>query len=87
MSAIRVGDLVVVVRWHPCGCGLGQIGRVTEMFGSGNCLGCEICKRTYTPEVHEACYVEDGLICLRWLKRIPPLSELEGERTEEELHV
>jgi hypothetical protein len=28
-----------------------------------------------------------GRIPLSWLKRIPPLAELEGQRTEETLHV
>ncbi len=86
MSDIKVGDLVVVVAWHPCGCGLGQIGRVTERWGFGECLGCDKCKREYPPEQHEAVYVDYRLICLRWLKRIPPLDELEGEKNKEELH-
>jgi hypothetical protein len=81
---ISVGDLVQVVRW-PC-CGRGNLGMIfTVGVIDNNLFRC-------TPD---GCGKEHkgpnaalrGKIAapLAWLKRIPPLSELEGEKRDEEI--
>lgn len=81
---ISVGDLVVVVK--PCGhCGdakdLGLIYRVAYIWESGAPTDC--C-RDRTKEV--CAYPAEGLgHALPTLKRIPPLGELEGQPTQEDM--
>ena len=82
---IQVGDLVMVVREKRCGC-RGSIGAIFVVKGfsfderAGQCTECMAI--TYPPFTNTAevenCYAE-----LPRLKRIPPLEELEGQRTEE----
>ncbi len=82
---IQVGDLVQVVRWSQCGCGLGEVGRVSEFLECEN-SGCGLCKTPPTKKTGTAAAnIKSGRFCvpLEWLKRIPPLDELEGERTQE----
>ena len=83
---ISVGDLVVVVR--PCkACGdtrwLGDTFRVSEFFTSREPSLC--CGEESAGEVYACAEGEDEGMPLRELKRIPPLDELEGQRTEENL--
>ena len=84
---IAVGDLVQVVRWPCCGRYLGEIHGV---FGFGTldatyaCNGCNA-KRDVSPAARIGDAKSSGLVPLEWLKRIPPLSELEGEKNKEEL--
>ena len=83
---IKVGDLVIVV--HPSGCcgGNNDIGTVFSVLaiqinGGGNC---EYCREMHGQKL---CYACCGTFWwpLRRLKRIPPLSELEGEKRDEEI--
>ena len=87
MSDIKVGDLVVVVRGAPC-CGntqhLGLVFRVAVIFPlEGHCNHCG----EEPPPQYGADYEleSDSGFSLSTLKRIPPLSELEGERTQEDI--
>lgn len=83
---IAVGDLVQVVKPKPC-CGstasMGQIFRVANIRGGDWVLGpCWHCRADLC--VPHAQDPADGLWAeISRLKRIPPLSELEGQRTEE----
>ncbi len=83
---IQVGDLVAVVKWPCCGLRLGTIFKV-DMMTKKHRIFC--CPCGYKEEVNEA-VAWDGdpkgcAACLSWLKRIPPLSELEGEKRDEEI--
>ena len=84
MSDIKVGDLVVVVKPRGCGCtiNLGRVFRVLN-FGIWNarCSACRhILPKIFMAEADEIYAFEPYR-----LKRIPPLEELEGKRTEEKL--
>ena len=80
---ISVGDLVVVTG----GCcevaheQIGWIRTVREIRGNG--FTCRHCKSS----IQGQGVVFDGTWGrpMNWVKRIPPLSELEGQRTEEDL--
>lgn len=85
---IAVGDLVMVVRPSPC-CGSDlAVGRriftVAALdFDSGTCSGCG----AHIPSVKAAFNENNGKhYQLNRLKRIPPLDELEGVKTEETLN-
>jgi hypothetical protein len=82
---IKAGDLVIVIRGQHC-CGgtgrsLGKIRSVTEIrHGMMRCRECNA--------RHERTYARTSVgksYDISRLKRIPPLSELEGERTKEDL--
>ena len=88
---ISVGDLVQVVRHAPC-CGIksqfhGELFVVNRLREISN--KCNLCGNVSVRYVaYQSIDPKDG----RWwayplpmLKRIPPLSELEGKRTEEKL--
>jgi hypothetical protein len=86
---ISVGDLVQVVKWSPCGCGLGVIGTVHGFTTNMSDRGCGLCgarepgaQRTLAVEL--APNSKKG-VPVAWVRRIPPLSELEGERTQEDI--
>ena len=84
---IKVGDMVVVVRGMPC-CGhstpmQGHIFRVAQIrertMTRFPCLYCA------AESDNPAALGGEKPVDLCRLKRIPPLSELEGERTQEDL--
>ena len=86
--AIQVGDLVQVVYSH-CDHKLGAVG-IVDGFYKGrkwamDRLRCDLCKADVTPLDMTTATVGSDAWPLAWLRRIPPLSELEGERTEEQL--
>lgn len=86
---IQVGDLVQAVRWPCCGKWLGMIFRVNAFKGveAGERLGCSNCG-VAMPEVSQAYDVwsiAGRSAPITWLKRIPPLEELEGQRTQEDI--
>ena len=88
---ISVGDLVQVVRKKPCGCidTLGEIFVVETIVPAWAPAHCGTCMETTSSK---------GTPIAKWpgsqnfyselsrLRRIPPLSELEGEQREEEIH-
>lgn len=85
-APISVGDLVQVVRAGCCEDHTGKVGKVEHAYsGAGNCPSCGA-DHLGAPSV-----LLDGIpragFRISWLKRIPPLSELEGEKREEETHV
>ena len=88
---IKVGDLVTVVRTC-CSTtadeSIGLIGTVTtiEAFRTGT-WACTYCSADGNDLKAKFSNSSFPIAPLSWLKRIPPLSELEGERTEEKLHV
>ena len=82
---IKVGDLVVVVRWPCCGKGLGVVDRVTSIFPTPrpfkhSCAWCHAETVEGTTVETEGYYLPHS-----WVRRIPPLSELEGEKRDEEI--
>jgi hypothetical protein len=84
---IKVGDLVMVVRG--CGCYLGEPYRVKAMdIGNKIYFRCIRCRKYQgiQPLVEVHGNRRDGYFPLSWLKRIPPLDELEGVDEKETLH-
>jgi len=89
---ISVGDLVYVARPRKCGCthNLGLVFRVAKLLQvlegeMGKCRGCGERYRakggSWMARGNEMNYA----IGLFRLRRIPPLSELEGEKRDEEI--
>lgn len=83
---IKVGDLVMVVRVCCTAYmdGAGPIFRVHKIHGVGRGSTCAYCG-AMLPNTDRA--TEGALVGvpLPWLKRIPPLSELESEKHKEDL--
>ena len=82
---IVVGDLVVVVRGHEGALGFTfRVFQFCQQVGGGwTCPRCRL--RDISPEELVAATWRDtpGGFPVGWLKRISPLSELEGKCTEE----
>ena len=87
MSAIKVGDLVVVVRaCQFCGdaSDLGEIFTVAELWHSRAPLDC--CGTTEeTLNASSSTAINAVGHPVELLKRIPPLEELEGQNQKEDL--
>lgn len=85
---IKPGDLVQVVK-SCCGQALGLIFTVSHFHTDDKNLRCYDCghREGAFTEVHATAPFGDDFdyAPLHWLKRIPPLSELEGEERREEL--
>lgn len=85
MKPIAVGDLVQVVRWSCCGVELGKVFVVASMSSHDDGWFCRSCRGPHP----SGTFALDGQnrvgAVLPWLKRIPPLDELEGVKTEETL--
>lgn len=89
---IKVGDLVMVVRWGGCKCN-GRIGLVYQVahVGSwdlgGTCGNCGT--ESVIPPGVKFQYANSSSgrpnVPLQWLKRIPPLSELGDVKNDEEI--
>jgi hypothetical protein len=90
VSPIRPGDLVCVVRWPCCAKWLGfhfQVQRV-EQAQCFKRFTCDTCHARHPIEPVATTGAPKGQLCnvpLSWLKRIPPLSELEDVKRTEEL--
>ena len=87
MSAIKVGDLVQVVKWPCCGRLLGHVFTVGKLWNVDSPHRCMYCG-TDAPKGIAAVSMESptdvgGMV--QWLKRIPPLEELEGQNQKEDL--
>lgn len=78
---IQVGDMVQVVRWPCCGMRLGAI-RTVEKFRQVSSLKCCGCWAEHSGMF---AYLDNGECPAEWLKRLPPLSELESSKTDEPL--
>ena len=87
MSDIKVGDLVVVVRPSICIGGNANIGHTFTVRKIDSWLDggpCKWCNRRHYGAFYA--YDDDGeSFPLPRLKRIQPMSELEGEKREEDL--
>ena len=81
MSDIKVGDLVVVVRWPCCGHYLGSVMRVEFFSQMSEDASCTQCGAKHGAKRCAGDAKNDFPV--EWLKRIPPLEELEGEKREE----
>lgn len=86
---IQVGDLVQVIKAQPC---CGSIGTVGQVFvvknirqprGGGS--SCSYCFAVSFKGLFAEGKQDGSLTHLSRLKRIPPLDELEGQKTEEKL--
>lgn len=83
---IKKGDLVALVKPCPyCGCGsdIGMIfvaGRILLITEPTDCCG-----NTSADYIIEDGHPDGGGQLLRCCIKIPPMSELEGQRTEEDL--
>lgn len=86
---IKKGDLVVVVRTDCPQSAEVILGAIREVEGLGYLSAtraprCEGCGQTYS--ISELADIgRDQFAPLAWLRRIPPLSELEGADTREEI--
>lgn len=89
-APIQEGDLVQIVRWPCCGSFIGEIYTVYGFGSRGRkermCIKCDVFMPAGTfadigsnPSIAN----RHGMVPLTWLKRIPPLSELEGVKTDE----
>ena len=82
---ISVGDLVQVIRGTPC-CGsgrtLGEIHRVTALRKT-EALMCNRCLTIDSGMTVAELEGEDKVCEVSRLKRIPPLDELEGVKSQE----
>lgn len=85
---IKVGDLVYIDRLMPCGHGvIGFTFTVTKIrpviAGGSKCTVCGTVRRGFMVAERDD---GTGRVCeISRLKRIPPLSELEGEKRDEKL--
>jgi hypothetical protein len=81
---IKTGDLVQIVRPTRCGCGksIGLIFQVSAVESHSSY--CDTCKAQLGTEIVALGLHHYGMPLWR-LKRIPPLSELEGEKRDEEI--
>jgi len=85
VSDIRVGDLVVIVKPNPCGCdkGVGIIFRVEIIDRSERYNKCHWCKQRFG--IFDQASGDGHASALYKLRRIPPLSESDEVKHEEEL--
>ena len=84
---IKVGDLVVITRQH---CNDENVGVITTVIAISlnpeiRCRRCAAIYSVGTVALLEETNGRAGYQPLCWLKRIPPLSELEGEKREEKV--
>ena len=89
---IQVGDLAMVVNPRRCSCPQNSLGRIIKVCAITPSISdnwrCPKCWKVYKKLVGEgpSAIDENGKKRgLYRLKRIPPLDELEGQRTEEKL--
>ena len=84
---IQVGDLVVVVRQRRCGCYSKSYGAVFEVadIRAADDYRYYGCDHLSYLEVGAESTNKQHFVEISRLKRIPPLSELEGEKRDEEI--
>ena len=84
---IQSGDLVVAVRLHCEQSAVTWLGKIRTVSGfrfDTNGL-CQYCGQPTATSQGCATFEEGFHLPVPYLKRIPPLEELEGQRTEEKL--
>lgn len=86
---IKVGDLVIVLRDYGCCCHVGKIYPVLELRQWPSVPSSCYCGQTVQAPASLDAKLQGrkraGWLPVIFLKRIPPLSELEGERTQEDI--
>lgn len=84
---IKDGDMVVVVRWPCCAGDIGYVFRVAEIITRTDVAICSFCRsrKGNTGMPIKARSESGALFPLQWLKRIPPLSELDDIKKDEEI--
>lgn len=96
---IKVGDLVMVVRGHSCAMELiGGVPFKVEDIAQVSGWACNRCNAKGNGEIHFSASGHNvpkgtkllwsrgrGYLPLAWLKRIPPIEELEREKLKEKL--
>lgn len=83
---ISVGDLVVVVHSH-CDDKLGLVARVERLRQAGSNLRCNQCMSRVGPPGTHCAVIGSDVWPLGWLRRIPPLDELENSEWADKLDV
>lgn len=87
---IQIGDLVMVVRSCCQRMEIGYIFKVSALAEFNPYWGCPHCKST-GKDIKVIADARFGInrdcthAPLSWLKRIPPLSEMEGQRAQEDI--
>lgn len=85
MSQIDQGDLVQVIRWPCCGGALGAIFLVEIVRMADGCQ-CNYCGRFHFDVGRLAiAWGPSKAAPVKWLKRYPPLAELERTETNQEI--
>jgi len=86
---IKPGDLVVVVRPSLCTGANEDVGRVFRVGavcpGEGISKHCQSCGKSHEPLHMMYAEASDGWFPFARLKRIPPLSELDDVKRDEEI--
>ncbi len=87
---IKAGDWVQVIHWHPCGCRLGYVRQVYIIYRNNKRLRyCIPCNGPRLPvpdsDLIRAVFTEGASCPASWLRKIPPLGELESEETKERI--
>ena len=85
MSAIKVGDLVMVVRNMGCNCDLKDLGRIFTVIGFHNNNQCPTCKKVFTWPVAILEHTHYFGRALCELKKIDPPSKSLKREVEKEL--
>mgnify|MGYP001595444907 CR=1 FL=1 len=84
--AIQVGDLVVVIACH-CTRARNVLGKIFRVEAVQNSAASVFCTDCHEQDQNALPLAYDGRGWYGYVKRIPPLGELEGERTQEPVRV
>lgn len=78
IAPVKVGDLVYVHRWPCCGAALGAVWAVSRMIALSD-VHCRHCLALQMRGVITLAVSPEGRCApVDWVRRIPPLSELES---------
>ena len=87
MNKIERGDTVQVVRWPCCGGALGAIFLVEAVHIADGCQ-CNYCGRVHLDVGRLAiAWGPRRAAPVKWLKKYPPLAELDAGKTKQETKV
>jgi hypothetical protein len=83
---IKVGDLVYIKIWPCCGSGAGRIATVKGIvLSSPTGTRCSACGASISTTQQTLVSLGTCRPHIEWVRRIPPLDEMEGERQKEDL--
>jgi hypothetical protein len=86
--SIKVGDLVAVIHWPCCNGDIGLVFNVTGLKPATGVGGyCSHCgdRSKHSTTCQNAINAKGSIFPVHWLKRIPPLDELEKEQERKEI--